>query len=227
MRGKLDGGQARARRRRAQEDSQQLAPSHSRIAKVISFLAIGDETCIGLEVVPKPFTAAPFYPPAPHADPNVRTRPIRAYAQVRGYTCGFASALTVLHSFQRNVPPRDLYKRLGTNREGTGQTAIVRELRNAGVSANLRYDMKFAALRRSIDAGKLIIGYHHRVEHWVVIYGYGLDPERVFVADPVIEWRSEHLWERYGPKLADFGIVCSPRKIRPRAPANHERRDCI
>jgi len=187
------------------------------VANVISLLAIDDETCICLEVVPKPFTAAPFYPPAPHADPNVRTRPIRAYAQVRGYTCGFASALTVLHSFQRNVPPRDLYKRLGTNREGTGQTAIVRELRNAGVSANLRYDMNFAALRRSIDAGKLIIGYHHRVEHWVVIYGYGLDPERVFVADPVIEWRSEHLWERYGPKLADFGIVCSPRKIRARA----------
>lgn len=165
-------------------------------------------------MVPKPFTPAPFYPPIPYADPNVRVRPIRAYAQVRGYTCGFASALTVLHSFQRHIAPGELYQRLGTNRDGTGQTAIVRELRNAGVSANIRYDVDFAALRRIIDAGKLIIGYHHRVEHWVVIYGYGLKPERVFVADPVIEWSSEHLWEKYGPKLSDFGIVCAPRRTR-------------
>ncbi len=170
-------------------------------------------------VVAKPFTPAPFFPPVPYADPHAIVRPIRAYAQVRGYTCGFASALTVLHSFQRNVRPIDLYQSLGTNREGTGQTAIVRELRSAGVSANIRYDVDFETLRRTIDAGKLIIGYHHRVEHWVVVYGYGLEPERVFVADPVIEWRSEHLWEHYGPKLSNFGIVCSPRRRRARAAA--------
>ncbi len=195
---------------------------------VTSRLVIERNPCIGYWVVPKPFTAAPFYPPAPHADPNVQAKPIRAYAQVRGYTCGFASALTVLHCFQRNVLPKDLYKRLGTNNEGTGQTAIIRELRNSGVSANLRYDLDFAGIRRAIDAGKLIIGYHHRVEHWVVVYGYGQNPERAFVADPVIEWRSEHPWQDYGPKLRGFGIVCSMRRRPVRTPSSsHESRDRI
>ena len=142
----------------------------------------------------------------------MKAKPIRAYLQVRGYTCGYASTLTVLHAFQKRIKPIDLYKRLGTDHGGTGQTAIIRELRAGGVSANLRYNLDFEALKRSIDAGKLIIGYHHRVEHWVVIYGYGTSPNRVFIADPVVEWRSEHLWEQYGPKLQNFGIVCSGRR---------------
>lgn len=118
----------------------------------------------------------------------------------------------MLHAFQKRIKPVDLYKRLGTDHGGTGQTAIIRELRAGGVSANLRYDLDFEGLKRSIDAGKLIIGYHHRVEHWVVIYGYGVSPNRVFIADPVVEWKSEHLWEQYGPKLQNFGIVCSGRR---------------
>lgn len=170
-------------------------------------------------MVAKPYTAAPFYPPAPHGDSSVRVRPIRAYAQVRGYTCGFASTLTVLHAFQRNTGPREVYERLGTDREGTGQTAIIRELHRAGVSANPRYDLDFERLCRTLDSGKLVIGYHHRVEHWVVLYGYGKAPKRVFVADPVIEWRHEHQWDQYGPKLQGFGIVCSARRriTRPQA----------
>ena len=165
-------------------------------------------------MVAKPHTAAPYYPPAPHDDPSVHVRPIRAYRQVRGYTCGFASTLTVLHAFQRRIAPKELYRRLGTDREGTGQTAIVRELRSAGVSANPRYDMDLATLQRTLDQGKLVIGYHHGVEHWVVIYGYGTGPNRIFIADPVIEWRHEHSWAHYGPKLKGFGIVCSGRQRR-------------
>jgi ABC-type bacteriocin/lantibiotic exporter with double-glycine peptidase domain len=177
-------------------------------------------------VVAKPYTAALYHPPAPYGDHNVRVRPIRAYRQVRGYTCGFASALTVLHAFQRNIAPRELYERLGTDREGTGQSAIIRELRRGGLGVNPRYDLDFDALRRAIDQGKLIVGYHHGVEHWVVIYGYGRDPDRVFIADPVVEWRSEQLWSHYGQKLKNFGIVCSGRQRRiTRAPRPEESND--
>lgn len=163
-------------------------------------------------MITKAHTAAPFYPPAPHGDASVVAKPIRAYLQVRGYTCGYASTLTVLHAFQRRVKPVDLYNELGTDHGGTGQTAIIRQLRANGVSANLRYDLDFDGLKRCIDAGKLVIGYHHRVEHWVVVYGYGTGPDRVFIADPVVEWKSEHLWEKYGPKLQNFGIVCSGKR---------------
>lgn len=162
----------------------------------------------------KPHIAPPYYPPIPHGDPSVVARPIRAYYQVRQYTCGYASALTVLHALQRRVDPLALYETLETDHTGTSQTAIVNALRGEGISANLRYDLDFTRLARAIDSGKLVIGYHHRLEHWVVIYGYGLDPERVFVADPLPSMKSEHRWARYGPKLGNFGIVCSGRRGR-------------
>lgn len=167
---------------------------------------------------PKPYLAPPFYPAAATAgEPGVRTVPVTAYYQVRNYTCGFASVLTVLHSYRRYVDPGDLYDRLGTDRHGTSQSAIVRELRAASVGVTLRYDLDFEDVAREIDRGRLIIGYHSRLEHWVVVYGYGRDPRRVLVADPLPGMRTEHLWSHYGPRMNGFGIVCSRRSRRASA----------
>ncbi len=165
-----------------------------------------------IAVLPKPHLAPPYFPPAPRSDPSVRALPIRAYYQARPYTCGFASVLTVLHAYRRYVPAQEVYDRLGTNFTGTSQNAIIRELRNAGVGASLRYSMSFDDMKGCLDRGKLIISYHHRLEHWVVLYGYGTGPDRVFVADSLPNNRSEQLWSRYGEKLRGFGIVCNRRK---------------
>jgi ABC-type bacteriocin/lantibiotic exporter with double-glycine peptidase domain len=165
-------------------------------------------------LLPKPHIAPPYYPPVPHRDRTVVARPIRAYYQVRQYTCGYASALTVAHALHSTIAPAALYEALNTDHTGTRQTAIVQGLRSAGISANVRYDLGFDELRRVLDQGRLVIGYHHGLEHWIVIYGYGLSPERVFVADPLPANRSEHLWSRYGEKLRNFGIVCSSRRRR-------------
>jgi ABC-type bacteriocin/lantibiotic exporter with double-glycine peptidase domain len=162
-------------------------------------------------VPPKPYLAPPFYPSVHPADPHVRALAIPGYYQVRGYTCGFACTLMVLHYYRRYVTGRELYARLGTDRDGTRQGAIVRELRAAGLGARAIYDLDFARLRAAIDAGRPIIGYHHRLEHWVVLYGYGDNPQRVLVADPIREHRGEHAWSTYGAKLHGFGIVTAPR----------------
>ncbi len=168
-------------------------------------------------MLPKPHLAPPFYPRVPTEDPTVRAVPIAGYYQVRQYTCGYACTLTVLHAMRRYVDGRELYERLGTDYTGTSQSAIVRELRREGVSANLRYDLDFEGFARAIDAGKLVIAYHARLEHWVVVFGYGRDPERLFVADPLRSHRTEQRWDRYGPKLRGFGIVCSPMRARTRS----------
>jgi len=159
----------------------------------------------------KPYLAPPYFPPAP-TDASVRVIPIRAYYQARPYTCGFASTLTVLHAYRRYVPAQQAYEKLGTDFTGTSQTAIVRALRDAGIGASLRYDLSFDDMARAIDAGKLIISYHFPLEHWVVIYGYGRDPDRVFVADSLPHNRSEQPWSHYGEKLRGFGIVCNRRR---------------
>lgn len=167
----------------------------------------------------KPHFAPPFAPV--HGRPGaVTVESLRAYRQSRNYSCGFASALMVLRSFGQAVEARELFQSLGTGRSGTRQNAIIRELRSRGMSANVRYDMSFAALGRAIEAGKLIIGYLVDVEHWLVIYGYGRDPDRVYVADPRPGEGCEQSWDDYAERLNRFGIVCSPRQVprRPREP---------
>ncbi len=161
---------------------------------------------------PKPYTAPAFYPGQPLADDSGRVLNIRGFYQVRPYTCGYASTLTVLRYYRRALTERELYGRLGTNSEGTSQNAIVREIRREGLSANVRYDVDFDRLRRCIDDNRLMVGYHHRLEHWVVVFGYARDPDRVFIADSYPGYRREHTWSQYGEKMAGFGIVCSSRR---------------
>lgn len=165
----------------------------------------------------------PRFAPAHPAPGPGRSLPLSGYRQARNYTCGYASTLMVLRHFRPEVGARELYERLGTARDGTRQTAIVRELRAAGIGANVRYDVDFARLRLAIDRSKLVIGYLHDIEHWVVLYGYDLGPDRVYVADPRPNERCVHPWAAYGKRLGAFGIVCSDPAARvlllPPAPA--------
>ena len=173
----------------------------------------------------RPYTAPPFYPhlSVRFGEGSGAARRVRAYRQVRDYTCGFASALTVLHAFRRYVPAEDLYERLGTDRTGTRQSAIVREMRAEGLSAIVRYDLEFEDIARHIDQGALIIAYHYNLEHWLVIFGYARGPDRLLVADPWPTSRTEHMWETYGPKLGGFGIVCRPPRTSARMVAVRAR----
>jgi len=165
-------------------------------------------------VRPKPYFAPPFRPQLADGDATARTVPILGHRQVRSYTCGYASALTVLRYYQPDTRARELYERLGTGADGTRQTAIIRELRAAGLGASARYDFDFDRLRAAIDQDKLVVAYFYPAEHWVVLYGYGTDPDRVFVADSRAGEPCEHAWAGYGPALRGFGIVVSSREPR-------------
>lgn len=160
----------------------------------------------------KPYFAPPFEPAVDR--PSAVTVPIAGVRQARTYSCGFASVLMILRSFGRSVDGKELFEALGTGRSGTRQNSIIRELRRRQISANVRYDFTFDALARSVDAGKLVIGYLVDAEHWLVLFGYERDPDRVFVADPRPGEDVEHLWPEYGERLGRFGIVCSPRARR-------------
>lgn len=165
----------------------------------------------------QPYQVIRFRPVLRADEAEATTLPVPAYRQSRNYCCGFACALMVLHYFESPVAGRELFARLGTARDGTRQGAIVRELRARGVSVNVRYDVGFERIRVEIDRGKLIIGYLHDAEHWIVIYGYAVDPARIYVADPRPETSCEHSWETFGLRLGRFGMVCSGPRARRRA----------
>lgn len=143
---------------------------------------------------------------------------LRGYRQVRNYSCGFASAWMVAKHFRPGADPRSLFDRLGTSRDGTRQTAIVRELRSLGLSANVRYDIDLRRIRIEIDRGKPIIGYLHDDHHWIVIYGYATAPDHLFIADPHPGEPSIYPWKKIGRRLGRFGIVCADA----RAPAQRK-----
>ncbi len=124
----------------------------------------------------------------------------------------------VLRYFGRTLPAETLFEQLNTARDGTRQTAIVQTLRSAGVHANIRYDMTFDNLARQLDRGKLVVGYLSDIEHWLVVYGYGRTPRRVFVADPRPHHRCQEPWSSYGARLGRFGIVCSRDPEAQKAP---------
>lgn len=142
-------------------------------------------------------------------DDDATTLPVPGFRQTRSYTCGFTTALMVLRYFDADVPAMTLFRRLGTHRDGTRQTALVREIRAAGLRVNARYDIDFARICHAIDHNKLIVGYLSDIEHWLVIYGYGHRPKRVFVADPRPDEPCEHLWGDYGARLGSYGMIVS------------------
>ena len=165
----------------------------------------------------KPHHAPPFLPAYAQCG-GEQTLPIPGYRQARNYSCGFATALMVARYYLPEIDARELYARLGTSRDGTRQNAIVKALRTCGLAVNVRYDVGFERLAQEIGRGKLVIGYLHDAEHWVLLYGYGRTPQRVFVADPEPGEACVQPWERYGLRLRDFGIVCSSRR-RAQTPA--------
>ncbi len=141
------------------------------------------------------------------------TLPVPGYRQARNYCCGFAATLMVLRHFERDLAGEALFDSLGTAQDGTGQAAIVRVLRTQGVRANLRYDMDFDRIVANLYSGKVLIGYLADEEHWIVMYGFGRNPERIFVADPEPEKVCEQTWESYGARLGGFAIVCSLGRV--------------
>ena len=118
----------------------------------------------------------------------------------------------VVRYFEKTFTGQSIFDALGTARTGTGQSAIVRVLRRAGLSANVRYDMGFDRLRESLGLGKVLVSYLVDEEHWVVLYGYGESPSRLYVADPEPGKECEQEWSDYGHRLNGFAIVCSDRE---------------
>ena len=159
----------------------------------------------------------------PHPkEPKVKTLPISGYAQTQSYTCGFAAGSMVLKKFQ---PAASLERFYGFVKphptRGTSRGRLRDSLRRCGIAVNWRNDLDFSSIMAAIDRNKpiaTVVHYHGEnmvvVKHWVVIYGYGKSPPRIFVAGtgfPILSrkelpwnWFKKHFWRTQG-----FGLVCS------------------
>ncbi len=149
---------------------------------------------------------------------DVVTLDIPGYRQTNSFSCGFAAGLMVLHAFRPTASIDAFYRKVRpTSERGASTRKVVDALRKSGVGVSVRTNLSFRTIRETVDQGFPIIACVHTnepdVHHWVVIYGYGLKPNRLFIAGngkPVFD-RREHLWTEYSRNMAPekgFGLVC-------------------
>jgi len=129
------------------------------------------------------------------------------YRQLQVYTCGFVAGLMVLHHFDPDYPVNAFYDKVRPDPEyGTETRTLILALRACGIGVSHRRDLGFNGMSRAIRRGRPVIvtidkGRHL---HWVVIYGVGHAPKRVYVAGnglpvPVLSQfsRRQYKWSEF------------------------------
>lgn len=149
---------------------------------------------------------------------DVVTLNIPGYRQTNSFCCGFVAGLMVLHTFRPSASIDAFYRKVRpTSEYGASTRKVVNALRKSGVGVSIRTNLTFRSIRETLDQGYPIIACVHAnepdVQHWVVIYGYGLKPNRIFIAGngKFFFNKREHLWSEYSKGMAPakgFGLVC-------------------
>jgi len=151
------------------------------------------------------------------AVPGVATLAVPGYRQVESYTCGFAAGLMVLHTFHPRADIDAFYRLVRpTPRHGASTRKVANALRMSGVGVSIRKGLGFHEIRREIDAGFPILTCLKTevegIEHWVVIYGYGLTPNRLYFAGSSVRSIDgrEMSWAAYSKEAGSgrTGLVC-------------------
>ena len=148
---------------------------------------------------------------------GVVTLDVPGYRQVQTYTCGYVAGMMVLHYFRPRASADRFWNKCRPDPEdGMGQRKLVRALRSSGVKVGERRHFGFDELHRAIAAGKPVITTVTlpTTDHWVVIYGVGVSPRRVFIAGngfPYLNRNKVMTWAQFARHRGgvDGGLICS------------------
>lgn len=119
------------------------------------------------------------------ADENEVTLDIAGYRQTDTYSCGAAAGFSIARTFHPEVTYEDFFTALRPHPvHGVSPHRLKKILKKFGVGTSMREYMTFEQIAKAIDDGfPIIVGRltEHGQEHWSVIYGYGVLPQRVFL----------------------------------------------
>ena len=154
--------------------------------------------------------------------PDEVTLDLPGYVQLDSYGCGAIAGVMALKHFKPRASFTAFYARVSPLPEnGTATYRLIRALRQSGLRVSERHDLSFADLCAAIDAGSPVIVVVHNPgaedTHWVVVYGYGRKPKRVFLAtngfpmvtNVVLLSRFARIWSPHGN-----GLICAKSKRR-------------
>ena len=150
------------------------------------------------------------------------TLDLPGYVQLDSYGCGAIAGVMALKHFKPRASFTAFYARVSPLPEnGTATYRLIRALRQSGLRVSERHDLSFADLCAAIDAGSPVIVVIHNPgaedTHWVVVYGYGRKPKRVFLAtngfplvtNVVLLRKFARIWSPHGN-----GLICVKSKHR-------------
>ena len=142
---------------------------------------------------------------------------IQALTQLNSFCCGATAGFTVAGTFHPQADFGEFYAAVHPDPDlGVSRTRLVRALRGFGVGVRQERGLAFEKIRRAIDDGFPIITdiYEPGQEcgHWVVLYGYGRKPRRVFLAVRGLPFfnRNRYAWEEFSrwQTPGKIGLVC-------------------
>jgi ABC-type bacteriocin/lantibiotic exporter with double-glycine peptidase domain len=106
--------------------------------------------------------------------------------QADTFSCGAQCALAVLEYYGVELTIDTVLRRLGTDNEGTTDSALRRLFRGYGLGVRSVTDGTRSHLERAIgDGSPVIVSVDRRSPHWAVVYGIGRG--RVYIADPSVK----------------------------------------
>ena len=139
------------------------------------------------------------------------------FCQTDWYSCGAVAGWSVVKYFHPEAKFRAFYQDANPlPLHGTSEGKLVRALRRHGVGVSIRRHLRFADLCAAIEDGcPVVTNIGHQYEdgdHWVLIYGTGRKPQRVFVGNWIRPGRSreELTWAEFRAlwNPTGHGLVC-------------------
>lgn len=149
---------------------------------------------------------------------------LMGYRQINTYGCGAIAATMIVKLFHPRTSFERIYAAVDPHEElGTPVWRVVEALHSLGVKVLEKKRLTFKGICQAIDEGSPIMvcvkTYDPDVSHWVVLYGYGRDPQLVFIAGKGLHFfdRQRITWKEFGKKweTRGEGLICqksTPRK---------------
>lgn len=154
--------------------------------------------------------------PDPENTEDTTILKIPGYRQTKNYTCGFVAGLMVLHKFKPKASATNFYYLCNPDREQSTSTGnLVRALRKNGVRVSIKKNMTFEQISDALENNMPVIMEVKRtrgITHWVVIFGYAVGPNRLYVAGNNL-LGTEYEWSKFKKMIATNGdwLVCSKK----------------
>ncbi len=149
---------------------------------------------------------------------DVLTLEVPGYKQTNTFSCAVTAGLMVLHTFRPRASVDRFYRWVNPHEENGAQPwKLIRALRRSKVGVSERNSLTWEDVHELISDGFPIITLVRtndpEIDHWVVIYGVGVHPNRIFIAAngwPLIG-RREYRWTEFESawwRPRGYGLVC-------------------